>query len=390
MRKGLMGIGSAILLGGAVGVGLLAGQETAKQSAENGAETAAVSPPVAASTYAITPEAIDCTTFVSQHECRTTIFVRPSASAPDRELTLKAMLVTADGNAVDLGLMAECSTHCSNDIVRLGSEPVNSVRITLKLPSEWRRISSPQVGSGFLGIVSDKNPHRFEGTPKRLRVLAPSPSNWQWAVILGPGIVAFLIASSVIRNLAAAKIRLDYRMGAPSWKASESWSSNLTVGAGLVNAVMTLAVATDFTVFMTKPSYGALTMLLGALVVLAPIVYGISRHKVSVSTSPLDPPVFEGAVSVFLVAGALTLWASAGQLLTFSLLIGEVWRAGALSGVVAAVIAVLTLGVLYALLNYGHSSMLEAAMEAKEPGKKVTGGREARTGTERAPAWSLL
>ena len=315
------------------------------------------------------------------------------------------MLTTADGDAVALTLVAECSTKCSDNTVRLESEPANSVRVTLKLPPDWRRISSPQVGSGFLGIMSDKNPNRFEGTPKRLRVLAPSPSFWQWAVILGPGVIAFLTASTVITRLKAARIGLDYRMGAPSWKASESWSSNLTVGAGLVNGVLALAVVSDFTVFMTKPSYGVLSMLLGAFVLLAPIVYGISRRAVDVVKTDPAPVVtqknilvpqaqgkdeFEGAVGVFLVAGALTLWASGGQLVTFALLVLELWRFGVLGAPLAAIVAMLVLAVFAALLGHGATSMYEAAVRAKPPLKATAGKREGRKTTERAPGWALL
>jgi hypothetical protein len=159
-------------------------------------------------------------------------------------------------------------------------------------------------------------------------------------------------------------------MGAPSWKASESWSSNLTVGAGLVNGVTSLGVVSELTVFMTKPAYAVNSMLLGAFVLLAPILYGIARRRVT-PASPADTsanPLLaasksaesEGSVRSFLLAGVLTLWASGGQLVTFALVMCELWRFGLLSRPLAALIAVLTVSVFVGLLNHGYTSMTDA------------------------------
>jgi hypothetical protein len=163
-------------------------------------------------------------------------------------------------------------------------------------------------------------------------------------------------------------------------------------------------------VFMTKSSYAVLSMLLAAFVLLAPLVYGISRRRVA----PQDaaPPVvtpnnilvpqaaaaepFEGTVRVFLFAGALTLWASGGQLVTFALLTVELWRFGALSAPLAAVVAALSLFVLAGLLQQGLMSMLEVGLEAKVEGAQVkvtqtrAGVSEEVEVPERAPTWKLL
>ena len=395
-------IAPALVLAGALALGVSVAQDPpATPPVDPSAETAAQKPPPA--TYAITPDVIDCTTFISQDKCRTGIVIRPGPKTPDGTLTIRAVLTNPDGQSFNVPVQAECRSGCAGANVTFGAEPAVPVLVTFELPKDWQQWWHPQVASGFLGVVSSSG--RFDGTPKRLRILAASPSLWQLALILVPGVIALLITLVVVILLRRVKISLTHRMGAPSWRASESWSSNLTVGAGLANGVLALAVVSDFTVFMTKPSYAVVSVLLGALVLLAPIVYGISRRAVTIEPDPaasalssrgvpLPKPVpkeeFEGVVRVFLIAGLLTLWASGGQLLTFALLMAELWRFGALSPVVAAIIAVLVLIVFLALLKYGGVSMYEAASKAKSPVPVAKGVRARLQPRERALDWSLL
>ncbi len=402
MRDSFMGTASAFVLGGALALGLSAGQDAAQRQGEAATTTSSTPTLPATSGYVITPDVVDCTEFTSPRHCRTTIFIRPGPSAPKRDVKLQAVLVRGDGDDFVAELSTECAKGCSTNSVHIEVEPAAAVRVTLELPANWRDVWSPQVATGFLGIVSDNN--RFDGTPKRLRVLAPSPSYWQWAVILVPGALAVAIAAVVAARLRHDNVTLDHRMGAPSWRASESWSSNLTVGAGLVNGVLALAVVSELTAFMTKASYAVLSMLLGAFVLLAPIVYGVARHRVEVKDAA--PPVvtaknilvpkapggneFEGSVRVFLIAGVLTLWASGGQLIMFALLMVELWRFGALSGPLATIVALLVLAVFTGLLKHGATSMLEAAAQAKLAGEETQDGREGVRRAKRAPGWNLL
>jgi hypothetical protein len=388
------------VLGGALAVGVAASQGQPPGQTEGGTQPATVltAPPTA---ITITPDAIDCTEFTSPRTCRTTIVVRGGPSTPQRAVTFGTVLARGDGDDIAVTVTIECSSGCSGSTVHLDTLPAVAVRLTLELPEGWRSVLSPQVASGFLGV--DTENHRFESAPKRLRVLAPSPSYWQWMVILVPGVLALIVVTNVATRLKAKDITPDHRMGSPSWKASESWSSNLTVGAGLVTGVLALTVITDLTVFMTTPSYAVLSMLLAAFVLLAPIVYGISRRRVAAKAT-LAPAVtdknilipqapsadeFEGTVRVFLVAGALTLWASGGQLVTFALLMVELWRFRAISGPLATVVAALSLFVLAGLLHHGFTSMLEAGGRAKVEGEDVA-GREGVMEPKPAPPWNLL
>jgi hypothetical protein len=362
----------------------------------------------AAATYVITPDTIDCTTFINENTCQASLVIRVPQNAETRALSLAATLTTPSGNAVEPKTIAiirpDGSTVTTLD---LSGKSAEAIKVQLTLPSGWRQSWPPSVASGVLGILSND---RYEGTPKRLRVLAPSGSVWQTRAILGPAALALLVAIGVAVYLQRAKVGLLDRMGAPNWRASESWSSNLTIGAGLTNGVLTLAVISDLTVFMTKPAYGVVTMLLSALVTLAPIVYGLFRKartaeraepNVQNRLALLQPAKeqSDGYVVVFLAAGALTLWASGGQLLTFALLIGELWSVAALTTPVAVVIVGLVLVVFVALFVYGGKSMATVPVKAQEAleAQEELNAHAAQKGREgvvttpaRAPAWSLL
>jgi len=382
-------------LGGALALGLAVGQDAGQRQgdAANPASNATLSP----SSVTITPDVVDCTAFASPHECRATIVLRPSAAATVKSVKLSATVMDGDGAAVAVGVSTKCVT-CAGDTVQIDSTPATVVRVVFTMPGDWRGFPKPRVGSGFVGVLTETG--RFDGTPKRLRVLSPSPSYWQWVVVLVPLGLALIVAALVALLLKRDNLTLGAAMGSPSWKASESWSSNLTVGAGLANGVLALAVVSDFTVFMTKPSYAVLSMLLGSFVLLAPIVYGVARRRVSgPAPAVLNPPNplvpeaatvnFEGPVWAFLLAGVLTLWASGGQLMTFALLIVELWRFSALSGPLAAIVAALVLLVVTGLLWQGATSMYAAASQAK-PKVATDGAKREDVAPAVAPEWTLL
>jgi hypothetical protein len=389
---------STALVGGALALGLSAAQVPGQGE---GATTpsAVMTAPTA---ITVTPDAIDCIEFTSPQTCRTTVFVRGGTTTPRRDVRLGAILARGDGEDIEVKVMTECLAGCSGNVIHIDHEPGQAVRVTLELPQGWRNVLWPHVASGFIGVVNDAQ--RFEAAPKRLRVLAPSPSYWQWLVVLVPGCLALVEVAAVARRLRAKDITLDHRMGSPSWKASESWSSNLTVGGALVNGVLSLALVSELTVFMTKASYTVLTMLLAAFALLAPLAYGISRRRVvgkepaaSVVTAqnilvpqPDAVDEFEGTVRVFLLAGALTLWASGGQLVTFALLIVEVWRFGALSGPLATIVVALSFFVLAGLLQHGFTSMLEFGLQAKAEREETRPNREGIVVRRQAPTWKLL
>jgi hypothetical protein len=401
MRNGLTGLASVALLGGVLAVGGTSMPERTAVPAEDAAGDARLKP---AATYVITPDTIDCTTFISENTCQASLVIRVPQNGEARVVSLGATLTTPSGNAAEATVAIIGSDGRTTNTVDLSGKSAAVVKVQLTFPKGWRRDWPPSVASGVLGILSDNN--RYEGTPKRLRVLAPSGSRWQTTVVLLPAALSLLVALAAAVYLRRNGIGLLDRMGAPNWRASESWSSNLTVGAGLANGVLALAVISDLTVFMTKPAYGVVTMLLSALVILAPIVYGLFRRARTAQESTVEPTVatrlqllqpaakeqFDGYVVMFLAAAALTLWASGGQLLTFALLIGELWSAAALNTPVAVVIVGLVLMVFVALFVYGGKSMAAAPVKTQAMLNAQTrqSGREGVIAPARVPEWSLL
>jgi hypothetical protein len=384
MRNGIIGVASSILLSGVVALGPAIGQsaEPATQAGQaqttegGGGEKPALQQPAAALS-----DNVDCSRFTSPQTCEGHFVIRSTEALRKQPLFLKAVLATPDGAAVPVFLEARCE-GCSVDRVPLGTAPAVVVPFTLTLPRDWSNEWPPRVATGLIGFASASN--LFDGTPRRLRVLASSPSNWQTVVVLLPAVLAALMTVGVAVKLAEKTVTLSHRMGAPSWKASESWSSNLTVGAGLVTGAIAL-VSSDLTVFMTKPSYGVVSMLFASLVLLAPIVYGLARQSANAST-----PEFVGPVWAFLAAGLLTVWASGGQLLTFALIIGEIWRARTISGEVASLVIALSIIVFAALFKYGYSSMVAAAALAKPATVTKAGVGKESVSAAGSPPWSLL
>jgi hypothetical protein len=167
------------------------------------------------------------------------------------------------------------------------------------------------------------------------------------------------------------KIKPSHRMGSPSWRASDSWASNVTVGAGLISGLMTL-VLSDQTVYMSPTTYRVLTALLSAILALSPVVYGLFRTRTDASTQDVgvadrfsllqpDTNQFEGFVFFFLAAGWLTLWANTGQLVVFSLLIYELAHMKIITVFTQSLVVVASSFIGLGLLAYGFTSLYRTA-----------------------------
>jgi len=461
MRNGVLGTIAAGLLGGAAAFGIGASQSPSPSiPLELHASQAPAAPGASAPLNVLSPapptaiiqETVDCTVFTSVRECQVAMILRapsipappppslpmpstppatatrtpsarpvaakaaaagtgatnsvaataPSEKPPSTDRNLHAVLIDTRGDPVPVDLRVECATGCTGQTVKFNGKPATAVKVILTLPECWRHGLTPRVATGLIGLATSAKPGEFEGTPKRLRVLAPAPSQWQTVVILASASLALGVGLLVA---IASSPRLRQRMGAPSWSGADSWGTNLTVGAGLVNGVLAIAVLSDTTAYMTKSSYMALSMVLASLVLLAPIVYGLFRREVDVTeeaSESADPsaPIslladttkdFEGYVIVFIVAGCLTLWASLGQLMTFALLIGELRIADVIGSGVGVVVAILVAVVAVGLLIYGFVAMVDAAKAAAEASTTTSAaGRESRVRAARAPRWSLL
>jgi hypothetical protein len=202
---------------------------------------------------------------------------------------------------------------------------------------------------------------------------------------------------------------LTARIGTPSWRAPDSWSANITVGASFVNALMTAGVSADQMHSMSRTGYSIAVVLFSSLLVLAPVVFGLFRNRGLREQAPVNSltkrPIVEsgeGYVATFLAAGWLTLWASLGQLATFGLLIYELRQTNGLSEPVARLISVIVAGVMAGISGYaGYGMVTTARLASAKPvavdkSKSVDKAEPERERLDSAPAprpaadWALL
>lgn len=357
MRSILAGLAAGSLAAGAIVAGAGSLPATPLQSGTATPELPVLAAP---SAMVMTPDVIDCSTFVSENTCTGSFMLRPT-KVIDKALQIKAVVTEPDGTPQAAKLTFTCS-ECS--AAGLPQAPSVSVTYTLTLPEGWRKRSYPRVGTGLIGIVND---NRFEGTPKRLRITAPAPSGWQAIVVLLP-----LLAAAIVVGLVAIELqgqKLTGSLGTPVWQPASSWSSNLTIGAAVVNGVLSLLATNDLTVFMPKSAYTVTTTLMATLVLLAPVVYGLA----------IGPKSLKG----FYAAGLITLWSSGTQLLILALLLGELHRVDLLGDAITRTLWFTTGVVFIALLLYGRAAMVSTVKTASGAGSQ---GRESMAGS----TWALL
>jgi len=250
------------------------------------------------------------------------------------------------------------------------------------------------AGSGIYAAsleITLREPDWSRDLPIEGTISAPEPgASWEREVKLGPprpspnamGLVLYplyggLFAVGVAAIALIFKGLIFRRMGVGNWTASESWSSNLTVAAGLVNGFLSLAALSE-TIYCDKVTYQTLTLLFATFIGLAPLVYNALRRQ-------SDPP--EGYVLTFLVAGFLTLWGTFGQLGIFLMLLFELERAAVLSPSTVWVPVILGSVIAVLILFYGILGLYKTA-KAKSVAAPAKGAR--REAVEAPGGWSLL
>lgn len=330
---------------------------------------------------------------VSASECRASVLVRatkPGTAALRAELgsgTQRVPLTVQVGDTAASTFAAPAA----------GAFPV---QVVLKGQS---RLLEFVLREGFIGTGSGIG---FDSTPRILRLVPTSPSNWEPRLLLLPGLLALSI-TFVAGLVAAAGLKdsggLFSRMGGTTWRASDSWSANITVGASFVNALLAVGVFKDQTHYMSSKTYTLIVVLFNSILALAPVVYSLFTERVrnlperplTTAGIPLPQPVVEtteGFVVTYLAAGWLTLWASLGQLFTFGMLDLELMRMGLLTRVSAYTIAVLLGAVVAGLSVYAGVAMAKTPLLAKreaEPRDAAVEKSEPHVAA-RAANWALL
>ena len=171
----------------------------------------------------------------------------------------------------------------------------------------------------------------------------------------------------------------------PQWDFSESWASNLTVVGAILGTVLSANVLPPKkTVVMAPDGYTALSLLFGILVVLAPFLYTAFRKGRPRPTGP----EYRGRNGAFLVASALTVWATCGQIATVGLVLYEAQHAKVLApGAVIPMLAALGVALVLTCIYSLQSIRLVLESEARRVGARADDlrGRQA-SGAQ----WKLL
>jgi hypothetical protein len=142
-------------------------------------------------------------------------------------------------------------------------------------------------------------------------------------------------------------------IGDPTWDFSKSWASNVTVVGAILGTVLSAKVLPATTVVVSPSGYTALSLLFGALVVVAPLLFVATRK----GRADAKGPVYTGYGWAFLVASSVTLWGVIGQLTTVGLVLYEAEHSTALArGAVIPVWCVIGLALLLVVV-YGQKSI---------------------------------
>jgi hypothetical protein len=278
-----------------------------------------------------------------------TIFLR-NESASAYEVTLRIALVDRKGSSAGL------ATHPSSIPVPAHSVVPVAVRVGPAPGSTAGDVHPPL--RGYLTVQT--SPAGSSGTAsastvREVKVLSPLPSTLQGWVVLGALAVALLC---VVAGADAGKIDevTDQPMAAPSW--SESWGSNITLGAALVTALLGPMVFPGETRFLPKTSYTVLSVLFATIVGLAPGVFGALRTSEIKTDGAVKTLVHRGYPRAFLLAAGFTLWGAVGQLVLVQFAILELRATGDLGAPLGAALHVLAGALTGMVVVYGVRSII--------------------------------
>jgi hypothetical protein len=223
---------------------------------------------------------------------------------------------------------------------------------------------------------------------------------------LGVGLALAVIVAIATGALARWKIGeivgANYRLGSPAWELDKSWISNTTVVSSVLATAMGLGALPELTKFASKTGYAALVFMTALAVIIAPFLStAFRRGEVKKDADNKTAVVYGTCVWLFLLCGAVTLFAGITQVVVLFLLFDEIflpygfWSIGSEPqpwtslnlGLVSTAVLVI------ALCRYvGQTMFLTIRLQAKSEGN--TGFRKglaADTATaSQRPSWPVL
>ena len=297
-----------------------------------------------------------------QHLCGTLALTLKGA---DTERALSASLTIADPSWTgDAAVTPKSLTKGSTA----------NVEVRIDIP----RSKMPASGILILDRSSDAMVYnvsfKFQPRPKCLK--DSDGARWASLAFEGPLVLAILVAIICAFMLSD---KLTHRMGSATWDFSSSWATNVTLGGGLLTGVLGFSLFPDNGQFLSKPGYLAASVIFPVLAALAPQTYNIFRKPVDDPANPSGPPQLQGFVLGFVIAAAITAWASISQAAVTALAIAEIDCAGYLADALAspaiALLILLSLGlavyvVTTVVFTVGHQVQNAVTARALLPGQQ--------------------
>jgi hypothetical protein len=317
-----------------------------------------------------------------------TVFVRNEENIPIR-LSFSAKLQTQNGSPVN----ATISPRGGDGTI--GGNTTEAIPLDIDIGKEQVPLS------GYLRLASDSTASTTLAYKYRaIQIVAPLPSPHSTEVVIWSMLVALVVVLISLVRLPMNGVALKHLMGQPSWNFSDSWGSNITVGAGLLSTLLQFGALPEYTHFMNKTAYLSLNLLFAGLIALAPLVFNLLRTPVLTADPSGNPiTVYRGYAFLFVIASGLTVWGALGQLLTVSFLIRELSQVRVITrGSMLSFNVVLGIVILMFFI-YGCRTIVQIAVAQSQQKKDLDTRHMARIAAAAAgvaveppmlPTWSLL
>jgi hypothetical protein len=193
----------------------------------------------------------------------------------------------------------------------------------------------------------------------------------------------------------------NYMIGSPAWELDKSWISNTTIVSSVLATAMALSALPELTKYASKAGYATLVFMTSLAVIVAPFLFTALRHGVvKRQGNDAGTVVYGTCLWLFLLSGAITLFAGTAQVVVLFLLFDEIflsydfWSYGTDRQPWASFnVGLLSTAVLIVALCWyvGHSMFLTIRLQVKATGEQ--GFRKSQAaGPEpsQRPSWPVL
>lgn len=294
-----------------------------------------------------------------------TVFVS-NAAKDARTIEIAGVLRDASGRSVDASFALDPTPGSTGQIP--GGGAIVPVRFTVTAASLSSLGGDALPLDGWLTVRDDKGQST---KPIALKIRPGSGGASDWQVFKYSAIGAAVVSAFVIVFVVGTEDAgvLLHRMGGATWSFTESWSSTITVAAGLLTTFVGLAGLPEQGHILSRGAYGVASALSAALITLAPGVYNLFRRPivVPVAGGP-DKIEYQGLVVMFIAAAAFTISGALAQLGLLRFVLRDLAWAGVISHPLADHMAIVWFALQGATLLYALTSMIRTIAAKPQAG----------------------